>query len=408
VTPSRHENGLEFDEVSGSVTAVLESAPLRPFAEPVMSFLAALSTAIMKDRDSRRMPDLVSFGYWCRRANLERMAGRYVFDAPVVGRGLAFHIPPTNVPLNFAYSLVCGLLSGNGNILRMSSVDAIEVSKAIALIDSVLAQKEHKAVRDMVCIVKYGHDDEVSSYYSRLANVRIIWGGDATVLHMRSLPTGPRTVDVAFADRTSLALINAAHVNQSAEDELRADAERFYVDGYTFSQNACSSPRLVVWSGDETSVADAKARFWPAVNAVALKRGEIEPIHSMNRLVELCQTLVATNAVTDVHGIQSASARVSISDVTRWQEIASLRFGTFTEATVRDPKEIDRLLDNKVQTLGVMGFGSDELSRIAESAARGGVDRVVPVGTALNFDLVWDGYDLIRTLTRAVSVGTGG
>lgn len=408
MTPSRHENGLEFDEVSGSVTAVLECAPLRPFAEPVMSFLAALSIAIMKDRDSRRMPDLVSFGYWCRRANLERMAGRYVFDAPVVGRGIAFHVPPTNVPLNFAYSLVCGLLSGNGNILRMSSVDALEVSKTIALIDSVLAQEEHKAVRDKVCIVKYGHDDEVSAYFSGLANVRIIWGGDATVLHMRSLPTGPRTVDVAFADRTSLALINAVHVNQGSEDELRADAERFYVDGYTFSQNACSSPRLVVWSGDETSVADAKARFWPAVDAVALKREEIEPIHSMNRLVELCQTLVATDAVTEVHGIQSTSARVSISDVTRWQEITSLRFGTFIEATVRDPNEIDRLLDQKVQTLGVMGFSSDELSRIAESAARGGVDRIVPVGTALNFDLVWDGYDLIRTLTRAVSVGTNG
>ena len=406
MTPSRHENGLEFDEVSGSVTAVLESAPLRPFADPVMSFLGALSTAIMKDRDSRRMPDLVSFGYWCRRANLERMAGRYVFDAPVVGRGLAFHVPPTNVPLNFAYSLVCGLLSGNGNILRMSSVDAIEVSKAIALIDSVLAREEHKAVRDMVCIVRYGHDDRVSAYFSGLANVRIIWGGDATVLHMRSLPTGPRTVDVAFADRTSLALINAAHVSKSSEDELRADAERFYVDGYTFSQNACSSPRMVVWAGDERSVADAKARFWPAVDAVALKRGEIEPIHSMNRLVELCQTLVATNVVTDVHGIQSASARVSISDVTRWQEIASLRFGTFTEATVRNPRDIERLLDQKVQTLGVMGFGSDVLSRIAESAARGGVDRVVPVGAALNFDLVWDGYDLIRTLTRAVSIGT--
>lgn len=33
-----------------------------------------------------------------------------------------------------------------------------------------------------------------------------------------------------------------------------------------------------------------------------------------------------------------------------------------------------------------------------------GIDRIVPIGHITDFDLVWDGYDLIRTLSRVVGI----
>jgi hypothetical protein len=33
-----------------------------------------------------------------------------------------------------------------------------------------------------------------------------------------------------------------------------------------------------------------------------------------------------------------------------------------------------------------------------------GVDRIVPIGTALDIGIYWDGYDLIRTLSRVILV----
>ena len=33
-----------------------------------------------------------------------------------------------------------------------------------------------------------------------------------------------------------------------------------------------------------------------------------------------------------------------------------------------------------------------------------GVDRVIPVGQALEIDLIWDGYDIIRSLSRTINV----
>ena len=33
-----------------------------------------------------------------------------------------------------------------------------------------------------------------------------------------------------------------------------------------------------------------------------------------------------------------------------------------------------------------------------------GVDRVVPIGQALNINLVWDGYDLTNKLSREIEI----
>ena len=33
-----------------------------------------------------------------------------------------------------------------------------------------------------------------------------------------------------------------------------------------------------------------------------------------------------------------------------------------------------------------------------------GVDRIVPIGQSLDMGLIWDGYDLIRTLSRVVEI----
>ena len=33
-----------------------------------------------------------------------------------------------------------------------------------------------------------------------------------------------------------------------------------------------------------------------------------------------------------------------------------------------------------------------------------GIDRIVPIGRGLDMDLVWDGYDLVRSMSRVISV----
>ena len=33
-----------------------------------------------------------------------------------------------------------------------------------------------------------------------------------------------------------------------------------------------------------------------------------------------------------------------------------------------------------------------------------GIDRVIPVGQALSMNLTWDGYDIIKTLSREIEL----
>ena len=61
-------------------------------------------------------------------------------------------------------------------------------------------------------------------------------------------------------------------------------------------------------------------------------------------------------------------------------------------------------MSNDVQTLSYFGFTKTEMNSMIQEIGSDGIDRIVPIGQALNFDTFWDGYDLIRTLTRTVVV----
>ena len=80
----------------------VEQKPDVPFADNVIEFLNALSGALLKVRESRMYPDAITFAFFCRKANLLKLKEEYVSDGVLrMGRGLLFHIAPSNVPINF-------------------------------------------------------------------------------------------------------------------------------------------------------------------------------------------------------------------------------------------------------------------------------------------------------------------
>ena len=60
-----------------------------------------------------------------------------------VGRGLIFHICPSNVPTNFAYSFFFGLLSGNSNIVKVPSINFKEKEIILTILKSVLNKSKY-------------------------------------------------------------------------------------------------------------------------------------------------------------------------------------------------------------------------------------------------------------------------
>ncbi|MCM1234259.1 MAG: acyl-CoA reductase, partial [Ruminococcus flavefaciens] len=58
------------------------------------------------------------------------------------------------------------------------------------------------------------------------------------------------------------------------------------------------------------------------------------------------------------------------------------------------------VVDEKFQTLLYFGIEKKELIEMIVKNHLTGIDRVVPIGNALDIDVIWDGYDIIAVLSR--------
>jgi hypothetical protein len=398
------ENEKSISVLVGNPHVAYSQAAWKPFDDRVIDYLAELSRRILALSNIREFPDLVSLAYWCRPAALQRLSQRHEYSDFVIGRGLAFHIPPSNVPLNFAYSLFCGLISGNSNVVRLSSTDSAEVATLVDVINRLHGERSLEEVSARVCLLRYEHNDSITRSFSLFSAARIIWGGNETVRKIRGIESAPRSVDVAFADRVSVALFDSERMNELSDEALTQLVDQFIADGYTFEQNACSSPRLVIWHGAALSAREASMKFWTHLEERLRQRDTLSPAHHMLRFVELCEHLSTHDFGHQLKSMRGAAARIELNSGESWRDYSHLRFGTFTEVTISELREIASLVSADVQTLSYFGFATVEMNSMIREIGTDGIDRIVPIGQALNFDTFWDGYDLIRTLTRTVVI----
>ena len=393
-------NNIEW--LHGSLE-ILKEHPLEPFAEEVIDALDALSKALMHDPQSRLYPDVVTFAFFCRRGNLMKLKEQY--QSPIsnvkcqirLGRGTIFHIAPSNVPVNFAYSVVAGLLAGNTNVVRVSQ-------KQFPQVDIIVKHMQEIGMKRLA-VVRYPHESNANEVFSAMCDVRVIWGGDATIATIRQNVLPPRAFDICFADRYSLAAINADKLiaDQLNTEHLNQLAERFYNDTYLFDQNACSAPHLVVWTGNKENVKQAKTLFWNAVQRVAEQKYPFQDVMAVDKLTALYRQAAAM-PTHDEEAKNNILRRVEIDALP--QDIDSFRCagGYFTEYIAASLDEIAPIVNEKYQTLAYYGFEKQELSDFVLRNRLTGIDRIVPFGETTAFSLTWDGMNLIERMSRIIDI----
>ncbi len=64
-------------------------------------------------------------------------------------------------------------------------------------------------------------------------------------------------------------------------------------------------------------------------------------------------------------------------------------------------------IDEGDQTVTHWGIDAESLRGFAGLAGGRGLDRIVPIGEALAFDVVWDGFHLVDDMLRRVRVRGG-
>ena len=378
---------------------IIEAMPqlpaLPPFDERVMAFLHALSEKLRRER---AYSDVVTFAFWCRKAALQHAKETYDDLRARLGRGVAFHIAPSNVPVNFAFSLVTGLLAGNANIVRVPSKAFAQVEIICAALRALL-EGEYADIAPYICLVRYPAEKAVNDVLSALCDIRVIWGGDDTIAQVRTSPLKPRATEITFADRHSIAVINA-DAYLACEDKERL-AQDFYNDTYFSDQNACTSPRIVFWTGRETAA--ARETFWNRLHEMAKQRYTLAAVQSVGKLDAVYQAAAAAD-IRLIPGEDMLLTRLEVRSLDDSLMDYKYNSGFFYEKEISSLEEMLSVCSERCQTLSYFGVPPEEIAAFIRTARPRGIDRAVPIGKTMDFALVWDGCDLIRAMSRRISV----
>ena len=369
--------------------------PLRPFDDDVIAFFNDLSAVL---RTNREYSDVATFGFWCRKAALLKEKGKYDDNAERFGKGIVFHSTPSNVPVNFAFSFAAGLLAGNANIVRLPGKPFEQVTIISNAIKELLETK-HQNMAPYIVFVKFPPVKEITDTFSALCNVRVIWGGDMTVAELRQSKIPARTTEITFADRHSIAVIDAdAYLEAERKDTI---IQNFYNDTYFSDQNACTAPRIIFWQGEKKD--EAKADFWERVHEKTEKEYTLAPVQAVGKL----NAMYSVASQKNVHVEKSDDMLITRLNVDKIDnDLMNYKYnsGFYFEKDIDNLKEIVDVCDVRCQTLTYFGVKEEDFRTFLEEVRPIGIDRIVPMGKSMDFALVWDGYDLIRQMSRKVTI----
>lgn len=387
---------------------LVKSPFLGMFHETTLAFLNELSNQILTNKSMRQYPELMATGFWLRKGHIHKLHedfSKRFADSLILPRGVVFHIAPSNVDSIFLYSWVLSLLAGNSNIIRISTRQDEQLLVLLELIERTLAKAEYSELRLRNMVVSYPHDDEITKLFSNHCHVRVIWGGDETIQAVRGIPLKPIATELVFADRFSSVILSAEQVLSASNSDFEQLIHHFYNDAFWFQQMACSSPRMVAWIGDTEQVDQAQMHFWLAVQE-KLEQQE----HSISAALHMTRLSTAyyygaqaeTAAVTVVDS--GAALRIKMKDLNKNIREIHCGGGIFLEMAFSSLAELSAVFNEKDQTLTYYGFNKNELAELVMELQGRGIDRIVPVGQALDFHEIWDGYHLLTYFTREIDL----
>ncbi|CUS49438.1 MAG: Acyl-CoA reductase (LuxC) [Idiomarinaceae bacterium HL-53] len=367
--------------------------------ESFFAFTESLSRSLMRAPEVRGFPDLVALGYWLRKSNMLAVAKRYehLVIRPI---GKVFHAAPGNVDSLFVYSGILSLLCGNANIIRLSS----KVGGSADLLCEHIARiaPEHPEASARFQLVRCERDDPKLAALQARIDARVLWGSNEGIRALKRVETPAHCRDIVFAHKISFSVIGIdalLRVDKPTLDQLVAD---FVRDNLTFAQQACSSSKLLIWKGERAGLNHAQEKFWQAFEfylgtETAEQKYQFtdsERYQALNNAQDMAMSGVVDGNVQHAGVLRAWAEKVS----PMFEEVHG-GAGLFVESYVNELQELNRFLTPAYQTMSY--WGVDNVEEWLKHCLIG-VDRIVPVGQALDFDTVWDGMDLVAQLSRII------
>ena len=377
-----------------------------PFNDRIVGFISAFTKNILSNKELRQYPDIISLAFWMRDKNIQDLKMQFFDRYPNrVACGTACHFAPSNVDTIFIYSLFISLLLGNKNVVRVSFKNSEEKNILIDEVNNTI-QNGFEDILNYLIIVTYPHNENITRGISKKSDLRVIWGGDNAVKEISRIQLPTTSNEIKFANKYSLAVVKASEIALLKKNACRDLAAKLANDIYWFGQQGCSSPKTILWYNDikDTDLEQVKNCFYQELVEVAKSKfiHEIQDSDYINKIVACDEMAVK---VKEGRIIESAGllTRFVVDDDNGHNFIRSLNCGSglILEMDIKDLNVLTRLMDRTTQTITYFGFDKNEISCVFD---QNNIypDRLVPIGKALEFSTIWDGYDLLVSMTRGV------
>ncbi|MDB4763598.1 hypothetical protein OAG38_07645 [Akkermansiaceae bacterium] len=380
------------------------------FQDRIIDFFDELSKKILKEKRSKDYPDLINFAFFIRKGNINLERENYSIKelSSRKGIGTALLIAPSNVPLNFAFSLVTTLLAGNNNIVRVSDKQFSQVDLFLELLNEFKIARRFTEILDRIKIVSYPRGAKWTNKLSENVNIRLIWGGDETVNFFKSVKTKIRCKDLYFSNRYSCCVFNTEEISKLSCKELEMVYQKFYNDTYLNDQNACSSPKSIFWYGDLLLGQKCSNIFWIGLAKFLKDNYEISDHQILEKVFNFSSIAINYPNMFNVKRfsesliVLTSTSKLIPENLDRNQ----CNSGLFKEFFIDDFELIFESSNSSFQTLVHSGFSVEELNGLHKTFKGKGYERFVPLGKSQNFSFRWDGIDLIRHQSRYIELIT--
>jgi len=374
----------------------------KPFDEDILKSIDSLSKKIIHSKEAKISSEIMALGFWMRKSNIYSYKKRYGEDVTKFsnGLGMLFHVPPSNIETGFAYSLFFGLITGNTNILRLPKNSEKIANFLISKINS-LKKYQKKILKELIYLVTFERNDDLINNISNIVDARLIWGSDETIDFFKNLKTKISCRDMFFSDKFSLCLINSDDIVKLGKDEMNVLTKKFYNDTYLIDQNACSSPHLILWTGK--NIENAKKKFWNKMSLFIKQNYNLKHFAAIDKFNSAMIYSASKNEKIKIDNHENYLIRINLKKLDKKIDKLKGKWGLFYEFSNKNKFIINLPFSKKYQTMTYFGYKKKEIEKMINNSNIHSLNRLVPVGSSLDMNLYWDGYDIVSTLTRKIS-----
>lgn len=321
--------------------------------------------------------------------------------------GNAVHWIAGNVPVLGVISLFQTLLTKNKSIVKVPNSFKFILSNILNdLRSSDFFQgdiKKHLDILlDSILVIYIDRKDMKSQVaISKIADIRIAWGGTEAMENISKLPKKVNTRDLVFGPKLSLSYISKNSINDSGE--LQNLCKNISDDVFAFNQAGCNAPHNIVFEeGCKFSLNDFCKILSQEFNKKTEKSiQKIDPILGFNLLVR--KFLYQSDLNKEVFEGKDNQWNIFLNHS---NEIKNLELPLFSRnifiTKVKSVENLSTMLPINVQSVGLKVCDESKLD-IIKKLSDSGVDRFPEIGKMSIYQHPWDGYLPLQQTIKWIS-----